>query len=106
MKKQFMDQTHSTTVPCYKCGKSNHASSNCHFIDATCHYCQKKGQIASACRSKKRGLPSHKQAAGGTRTTNYLNKADAGSSEELHLFTLGMTSSKATPIGCEVLIDQ
>ena len=28
------------------------------------------------------------------------------SSEELHLFTIGMTSSKATPIRCEVLIEK
>ena len=106
VKKHSTEQKQSTAMPCYRCGKSNHASSNCRFIDATCHHCQKKGHIASVCRSKKCGLPPRKQAAAGAKTTNYLYKEDTKSSEELHLFSIGLTSSKATPITCEVLIDK
>ena len=105
VKKHSTEQKQSTAMPCYRCGKSNHASSNCRFIDATCHHCQ-KGLIASVCRSKKCGLPPRKQAAAGAKTTNYLYKEDTKSSEELHLFSIGLTSSKATPITCEVLIDK
>ena len=47
----------TASVPRYRCGKSNHASSSCRFIKATCHYCQKKGHIAKVCWSEQRGLP-------------------------------------------------
>ena len=56
-------QKRTASVPCYRCGKSNHASSSCRFIEATCHYCQKKGHIAKVCRSKQRGLPPRTPAA-------------------------------------------
>ena len=43
----------TTRVPCYRCDRSNHDASKCHFADATCHNCGKKGHIAPACRTKK-----------------------------------------------------
>ena len=49
VKKHSTEQKQSTAVPCYRYGKLNHASSNCRFIDATCHHCQKKGHNASVC---------------------------------------------------------
>ena len=43
----------TTRVPCYRCGRSNHDASKCHFAEATCHNCGEKGHIAPACRAKK-----------------------------------------------------
>ena len=37
------------TKPCYRCGGS-HDPSQCHFRDAACHACGKKGHIKRACR--------------------------------------------------------
>ena len=40
--------------PCSRCGKTTHTPSDCHFKDAECHACGKKGHIAPVCRSKPR----------------------------------------------------
>ena len=51
--------------PCYHCGGSGHAPSDCHFRDATCHKCQKKGHIAKVCMSSpwsRRQKPHQKPA--------------------------------------------
>ena len=37
---------------CYCCGKTGHAPAQCRFKDATYHKSQKKGHIATVCRSK------------------------------------------------------
>ena len=41
--------------PCFRCGKGNHTADRCRFKESTCHFCQKKGHIATVCLSKKRG---------------------------------------------------
>ena len=38
--------------PCYRCGRSNHTLTARHFKEAISHACNKKGHLASACRSK------------------------------------------------------
>ena len=47
--------------PCYRCG-GNHLQSKCHFKDATCNYCKKRGHIAKVCcsRLKKQAPPTQK----------------------------------------------
>ena len=52
-------------VPCPRCGRTNHTSGNCKFVDATCHKCGKKGHISPACRSggKPRKSPQAGRAA-------------------------------------------
>ena len=49
--KNLADQKRTTSVPCYRWGKSNQAPSpsSCCFIKAPCYYCKKKGHIATAC---------------------------------------------------------
>jgi len=34
--------------PCYRCGKTNRAPQQCHFKDAVCHKCNKKGHISKS----------------------------------------------------------
>lgn len=41
--------------PCIRCGKLNHKASDCWFKEVTCHFCQKKGHVASVCLQKKKG---------------------------------------------------
>lgn len=46
---------------CYRCGRSNHAATDCHFKDATCNHCGKKGHIAPVCKSKTKPTQHHLQ---------------------------------------------
>jgi len=48
---------------CYRCGKSNHQSTDCRFKDTQCHFCGKLGHIASVCRSKQKAEQSHKKTS-------------------------------------------
>ena len=42
------------SVFCY--GRTNHKAPQCRFKDSVCSYCNKKGHLARACRSKQSGL--------------------------------------------------
>ena len=48
---------------CYRCGKSNHHSTDCRFKDTQCHFCGKLRHIASVCRSKQKAEQSHKKTS-------------------------------------------
>ena len=45
---------------CYRCGRSNHAATDCRFEDAVCHNCGKKGHLARVCRSRRQGQAGKK----------------------------------------------
>ena len=62
--------------PCYRCGRSNHGSSECKFKDAQCHACGKTGHIASVCRSKASSV-SKKQKS----KTHLVQNAEQSSEE-------------------------
>ena len=44
---------HYVHQPCNYCGRSNHASTDCCYKGAMCHFCKKRGHLASICRAKK-----------------------------------------------------
>ena len=46
------------TVPCKYCGKSNHHVSKCHFKEAICNTCHKKGLVAKICRAQMQQRPA------------------------------------------------
>ena len=46
---------------CYRCDKTGHFQNQCHFKDAHCHACGKKGHIAPVCKSTPRGKCSPMQ---------------------------------------------
>ena len=48
---------------CYRCG-GKHPPARCKYKDFDCHFCKKKGHLASVCRKKKKekGEPSKEQA--------------------------------------------
>ena len=101
-------QSVNPTPLCYRCGKSNHDSAHCRFIDANCRACGKKGHIAIVCRSKKPGAQPRKPSSAlpMNSKTHYVGTEDAGSpTEELHLFVIGANATKAQPIKCEVVIE-
>ena len=83
--------------PCYRCGRSNHQSQDCKFIDSTCHACGKKGHIAPVCRSKQskpQNQPFRKRSADKVRA-NYVGVDNPDEwEEELHLFAVGQGTRK------------
>ena len=103
--------------PCYRCGRSNHASKDCRFRDAECHQCKKKGHIAAACRTHPlpNGRPAGKQQKttdGSQRRRNPQrtrwvaaedHESGASDTEELQLFAIGERSSR--PLQADVLIE-
>ena len=46
---------------CYCCGKADHSPNKCHFKNAYCHTCGKKGRIAPECKSAHSGKSSPTQ---------------------------------------------
>ena len=48
----LVQKVSGSSTPCYRCGRSNHNPKDCRFRDADCHFCKKKGHIASVCRAK------------------------------------------------------
>lgn len=93
--------------PCYRCGKTNHHTSKCHFIGAVCQTCGKTGRIAAACRSKP-PIKSQTQINASQKTKTTSTRAHFVETEEvsdeLHLFAIG-TEGKPKPLTCELTIE-
>ncbi|XP_033733598.1 uncharacterized protein K02A2.6-like [Pecten maximus] len=61
-KKPSFPNKHDKNKVCYRC-KGTHHPNDCHFKDAICHKCNKKGHIKKACLSGKpwkKGAPVHR----------------------------------------------
>ena len=52
--KHSTNSSHPATVECYCCGGNDYAT-KCHFMDATCRTCGKKGHLAQVCCSSAKG---------------------------------------------------
>ena len=104
--------------PCYRCGRANHVPKECKFRDAECHYCKKRGHIATACRARAQPKTSgkrkfdrkgndFKKARERTRSTRWVGtdhqESEASDVEELQLFTVGERASR--PLRADVTID-
>ena len=85
---------------CYRCG-GKHQASKCKFKDYECHFCKKKGHLASVCRKK--------QAQNKTKPREQTNRIDEESSadddddQEYALYRVSSGSSK--PILVPVTLD-
>ena len=107
-------------IPCYRCGRTSHAPSDCKFKDATCNHCGKKGHIAPVCRSKAKPLQASSRSTASTgqdrrgrtkqRTTHRVQEVEsttsdreANSGEEYHLFM--MTDRSSEPIRVSVIVN-
>ena len=89
-----------STKSCYRCGRTNHDATQCRFINATCNFCEKKGHIAPACRSKKSG----KTPVQRSKNTKHVSHApEADSEEEFYINRVGPTT--AEPIVVELKIE-
>ena len=92
--------------PCYRCGRKNHKPDDCHFREAVCDVCGKKGHISTVCRSRPRGAPSRGRRKMKLETkwvdneSEDRNPRDGTAPEEFHLFNVGTRSSE--PITIEV----
>ena len=93
---------------CYRCGATNHLSSECRFKDAVCHACKKRGHIAKVCRSKKSDSPHRKQQAG--RQKKRVNFVDVdqkseGGEDDLPTFLIGYSRAEADPITVDLTLN-
>ena len=78
---------------CYRCGGA-HDQAKCRFRTEECHYCHKKGHIASVCRQKAKRQQSH---AGPTHTVADSSDTDP---PEYPMYTVD--ASQSQPISVQV----
>ncbi len=78
--------------PCYRCGRSNHVSSECKFIEARCRACGKTGDIASVCRSKSSSKPSKKEKFKTHRMQNADQSSEESSEEDFKIHNMSKRS--------------
>ena len=83
---------------CY-CRGGKHTASVCWAIEATRHYCHKKGHIVRVCRTKQNRRSPEKLSV----KTNLVQTVTE-SNEDYSLFTLGSTHS--SPLRVKVYLDQ
>lgn len=57
----------SQPTPCFRCGRTNHTSADCHFKEAQCHNCGKHGHIAPVCPNPKQDKPKKPNLKTGRR---------------------------------------
>ena len=99
------EESSSTTANlCYRCGRGKYDPRSCHFIDATCHTCGKKGHITPVCRSGKKPAGNRVSArtskrpglsSRSTRTKYVATSADEDDSptQEFQQYTIGAKSA-------------
>ena len=75
---------------CYRCGGLNQAS-HCRFKEYECHFCKKRGHIASACRKKKEHKKEPREQA--NKVDEQTNEG-ATPQEDYPLFHIGSGSTK------------
>lgn len=65
---------------CFRCGKTNHLSLKCRFIDAKCHKCGNVGHIAPACKTKKVNIYGNSNSKSSytqnTKNHNYVDELE------------------------------
>jgi hypothetical protein len=79
---------HSKGQSCHRCGGS-HDAAKCRFRQAECHFCHKKGHIASVCRQK-----AKRQSKPGTRPTHTLTEQGEVTPAEYPMYQCHSPNSK------------
>ena len=53
--KQYRSPAHANPQgTCIRCGNTDHTPKHCRYLDATCHFCWKKGHLEAVCLQRKR----------------------------------------------------
>ena len=85
--KTLQDGSKESKTVCYRCG-GKHDPSHCRFREAECHYCKKRGHIATVCHKKSR----QKQ---GDKTKAQANHVDGGEdSDNYSMFQVSTSSTR------------
>ena len=90
--------------PCYHCGEKNHLPKQCHFKEAVCHKCNKKGYISKACKSPVQQKSDTTFSTKSCKKTQWLQTDDTSDSET-ELPVLRINSKSSHPIRVEVKIN-
>ena len=91
----------NSTKSCYRCGRTNHNPSECHFIDATCNSCGKKGHISPVCRSKTSGRKTKSRIPNNTKYVSNVS-TDADSDEEFYIGRIGTTTAQPIMVNIDI----
>lgn len=99
--KSLKQKEGTSTAICYRCG-GKHIASQCRFRDYECHYCKKKGHLASVCRKKKAKDKGDTDSSKDQAQTNVVGSEEE--SEDYSLFKVtGNASNK--PLLASVLVN-
>ena len=94
--KSLQDGGKESKTVCYRCG-GKHDPSHCRFREAECHYCKKRGHIATVCRKKK---SRQKQ---GDKTKAQANHVDGGEdSDNYSMFQVSTSSTRPLMVTVQV----
>ena len=96
----------SKMLKCYRCG-GKHKANVCKFKEAECHFCKKKGHIASVCRAKQGGAKqggAKSKAEPKKKAQVHTVEPEAESDNEYSLCTI--QSKSRSPIRVLVTIDE
>ena len=93
--KSLQDGSKENKTACYRCG-GKHDPSHCRFREAECHYCKKRGHIATVCHKKSR----QKQ---GDKTKAQANHVDRGEdSDNYSMFQVSTSSTRPLMVTVKV----
>ena len=100
--------TSSKPSLCYRCGRTNHTSSDCKFKDAKCHKCGKIGHIATVCRSRPKQYSNFTRHNSGHHRNSqlkakWINAEKTEDIEEVPLYTIWKRA--AHPITVDVSVN-
>ena len=85
---------------CYRCG-GKHQASRCKFKEYECHYCKKKGHLASVCRKKKQDRNSSKP-----EHMNQVTEPQSSEEEREQEYSLyQLSSGSSRPIAVQVSLN-
>lgn len=109
-KPQPTTRTSSQTATGFRCGRTNHHPRDCKFREAECHFCHKKGHIATVCCLKsgaKCDCAPHP-----THRTNFVDSTSQDPTKKVpgeileHTFLIaGLGESSPHPFKTEVLLN-
>ena len=87
-------QSGSRSTTCYRCG-GKHEASKCKYKDYECHYCRKKGHLASVCRKKKKDSQTQSEQT-------HQVVADSSSEEEYTMYSISSKATKPLIVGVKL----
>ena len=91
---QRVPQSGGRNTTCYRCG-GKHKASKCKYKDYECHYCRKRGHLASVCHKKKRDSQAQ------TEQTHQVI-AESSNEGEYAMYSIGSKAARPLIVGIKL----